>query len=116
MIHLQIVSFEQAKRLKELGFHMTRSTAWYMDTTLAGHNPKELQESVQVHIMSKDIITAPTVALALKWLRDKKDVYVGVLPELEDVEVYINGKLMQKTFNSYEEAESAALDAALKLL
>jgi hypothetical protein len=59
---LQLVNFNQAKRLKAAGFDWdTHRTDWYNSIT------GEFNEHVE---KCADIVIAPTVALALKWFRD----------------------------------------------
>jgi hypothetical protein len=65
---LQLVTYEQAKRLKELGFDWTHSDSgckWYYP------EPDGNIMILDVSFTDKSV-AAPTVALALKWIRDEK--------------------------------------------
>jgi hypothetical protein len=111
---LQLVSFEQAKRLEELGFdwlHCDATHKWYypepdgnilvMDTPFTDRS-----------------VAAPSVALALKWIRDVKnqttivsyDYYCNVYYYLH------NGNSASGEFYTYEAAESELLDELLTIL
>ena len=97
-MHLQLVSVEQAKKLKELGFD------WSVDRYYGGRYP------------------APFVALALKWFRDEKDLLNSINISGQDVDNYNiwyeyltpNSYERSTAFLYYEEAESALLDALIE--
>jgi len=74
-----------------------------------------------------DFISAPTVALALKWLRDVKEVFFDIsVARLKNSKEVIYGfgffhvddevdyGNYQDQFSNYEAAESALLDALLE--
>jgi hypothetical protein len=67
-MQLQIVSFKQAQRLKELGFDWKTNHLYdfYFD------NPKLKKSSVFYNF--ECVLPAPETALALKWFRDVKNV------------------------------------------
>ena len=124
---LQVVKFEQAKRLKAAGFDWeTRdyyvfddeSNALYEDEELSNYNG---EHHLPVSWDEKEHCSAPTVALALKWARDVKgvrcyvklaftgsDSYGGYIEFDDDPKKYVMAKS-----GTYEEAESALLDAVL---
>ena len=109
---LQVVSFEQAKRLKAAGFYWEYFDSVYSDDG----------ELVSVPFADVYETPAPTVALALKWARDVKQIF-GVIC------LYDNGDRLLFWFAlkdakgentevpldapTYEQAESAMLDAVL---
>jgi len=69
MNELQLVTFEQAKQLKEIGFDWNVNTYYFSDG--------ELHQNVSINGFSDWNIghcyfSAPTVALALQWIRDVK--------------------------------------------
>jgi hypothetical protein len=74
---LQLVSFEQAKKLKEIGFDWEIEDIYWSDGSYE-HNyclgdwNDEIGEE-------EECISAPTVALALKWCRDVKGVICHIL-------------------------------------
>ena len=118
---LQMVSFEQAKRLKEVGFD------WDVEF---GYNDfhTEIPTKEEFQNLNEDIendipyFSAPTVALALKWFRDVKKILNSVeLTNSEDYhgiynDKYRNYKSTPKIFDTYEAAESALLDELLQLI
>jgi len=88
---LQLVSYEQAVRLKELGFDY---------------------KCIEI------CFTTPTVALALKWMRDVKGIRMGI----KTFESWYSGEYLDyfreytERTDSYELAESALLDKLLTVL
>lgn len=129
-MELQLVNKEQAVRLKALAF------GW--DCDFYYHKDSNMPTSGYTNNLTTDriYISCPAVALALKWLREVKCVYV--YPELS----YTNGQqdwlfvmhldyykpfvlkdtefkekmYASNNYKTYEEAESAGLDAALEYL
>jgi len=128
---LQLVNYEQAKKLKELGFdwrarpHYIAGRLYTRDFTNSGDSNHNLWDNA---------FSAPTVALALKWFRDVKGLcgsvsydhtfdndssttwnhYVYIIHKKgQDYAYYawdlISPKDLDKVcrFNTYEEAESA---------
>jgi len=139
---LQLVNFEQAKRLKQLGFdreclcrYNVRKTKSGEKVTLAKpptvrnyidwnnhwYNNKETFPNA-----NSFLISAPTIALALKWFRDVKMIGCSV------TQVILIGKKSKEytfsynktygcdycthDFDTYESAESALLDELLTLI
>ena len=119
---LQLATFEQAKKLKELGF----------DWKVPKYYEYEAGETEQDVVLNKGygdynciilpmklcctLFSAPTVALALKWFRDVKNVVTCIAHEHAyyghfDLEskYYLNTKFCM----TYEAAESALLDELL---
>jgi len=128
---LQLVTFEQAKKLKALGFDWPTHEAYrfedgeplgvFMCIDALNHNEFE------------DTISSPTVALALKWCRDVKVIYCsaefhgfgkyGKNPKYAAVYyIYKHGKEAATRFpalemlDTYEAAESSLLDELLNVL
>ena len=116
---LQLVTYEQAKRLKDAGFDWETESAW-----------RNFESNERVSY------SAPTVSLALKWMRDVKKIYGCVrhnnsLYEKRILYSYcidrysddcnheglsISYAKHSNSFYTYEEAESALLDELLNLL
>ena len=139
---LQIVDFEQAKRLKDLGFDWefnsigipNRKCYLPNGEVLCSANILISQPELGNGYTEEDCISAPTVALALKWMRDVKNLFPVVrqqftggvtgkpeisadcsyIPELN----YHNGLLHCTiySFKTYEQAETSILDKCLDLL
>jgi hypothetical protein len=113
---LQLVTFEQAKRLKKLGFdwkcgscYDTQGKAW----DLVGN----------IHSITYPDISAPTVALALKWAEDEKKIKSGLSPaHVSGTIRYIwwysvNGGIDSASDGKEKEAaESDLLDEVLTIL
>lgn len=133
---LQLVTFEQAKQLKALGFDWP-CTAYYHEGVLKDHSFKGIinrlrtRNHINKYITSKETIAAPTVALALKWIRDVKKILCSIET---DFHTYIEGDMMvaktlnrgkyifrsiimaSSSFDTYEEAEKCLLDALLHVI
>jgi len=117
---LALVTYEQAKKLKELGFDW-ECTAFY---DLNENNELDYFANQVDWNNEVDTLSAPTVALALKWFRDVKGILCDVgfcgLTFHTYVYSYINKNgLIGSTdkgysYDTYEEAESALLDALIE--
>jgi len=119
---LQICSFEQAKKLKELGFGWwlnscyyynpkTEEIVFYKNNTTMFFCPKS----------SKRTFPAPTIALALKWFRDVKGIMCAVdlygSSHYHHVFYNKNTQVQIATiYKTHEAAESALLDELLTLI
>jgi hypothetical protein len=114
---LQIVSYEQAKRLAALGFVWETHYA-YVDGRLKTDPPIYAWSQFKGYV--DELIDAPYTALALKWLRNVEGARYNITFDHIDNSwdcFWIIPKLdLWKTtgfYDSYEEAESALLDAVL---
>ncbi len=109
---LQLVTHEQARRLKKAGFN-TPCSMYYASTGRVGQYGYLYDDN-----QDDGGCSAPTVALAIKWLRDVKGI---------DGNTLLNGKGRYFWYNptrddcscdfdTYEQAESALLDELLALI
>jgi hypothetical protein len=127
---LPLVTYEQAKRLHDLGFD--GKTNYYFRPynsiprySTSCYNFNECNDDINVGSYQ---CSAPTVALALKWIRDEKDIKneVRFYYRNADYQDYYyqgyldnhNHKCLDCTlhFDTYEAAESALLDKLLTIL
>ena len=122
---LQIVRFEQAKRLKELGFDWAVKTSYAIgcdNLRPEFRSYLHYNRGIRCNDTGKELISAPTVALALKWIRDvKTDCVLSVcINQTSRKYFYIvdehDDYYVGDDFNAYEAAESALLDELLNLL
>lgn len=132
---LQLVSFLQADKLDELGFdYPTRERYDYPDEGMhitESATPRNHNDRFCWVNKKKNGCSAPTVALALKWMRDVKHIPCGVYPrsfwnnvlniaDLEPDEYHGCGKVLSKVIDivrdTHEAAESALLDELLELI
>jgi hypothetical protein len=111
---LQLVTREQAERLRELGFNYP-VYYWY-------NSDGSLSNSINPHNKNENgySISAPTVPLALKWMRDEKDVamqilfendgkyYAAAIVDMAD-DIECSGR------DTYDAAESVLLDKLIPL-
>jgi hypothetical protein len=127
---LQIVNFEQAKKLKKLGFD------WDCCNLYLKNN--ELEENDMFENFNDEIYggccSAPSIALALKWFREERELPNSIYLQADGyyaIEVFRNVKTDEwfeinrgyKFKNRYysdiltthEEAESALLDKLIEL-
>jgi hypothetical protein len=116
---LQIVSFEQAERLKKAGFD------WKTEHVYIPDSASEIYERGCICPEYKKI-PLPTVAIALKWFRDIKKIANSVyqLPLIgqksKEYKYSFNKTYgcihPEKGFSTYEAAEIALLDELLTIL
>ena len=134
-MELQIVNLEQAKRLKQAGFDWDCFDAFRLVDNEFG----KANELVPYQGSNKlsDYASAPTVALALKWIREnykKLNLYFYIYAEKEHYGYFINKGVedyyseMKKNqdgefesnkdgrFKTYDTAESILLDKLLTLI
>jgi hypothetical protein len=123
---LQLVAFKQSERLKKLGFDW-EVTAYYNEdgelfqqTTFEDYNSDKYYDGKAFTI---DLISAPAVALVLKWLRDKGEIsYVAFDWQLKKFYYVLKRRCLDfacvsdSVYETYEEAESAMLDEMLNVL
>jgi len=106
---LQLVNYEQVKRLKKAGFNFDNLCFHYYDDNGIIND-------------YDGTFGAPSVALALKWIRDEKGIVNAVMREQKDfgkIEYCGQFKDMHLTdfsYDTYESAESALLDELLNIL
>jgi hypothetical protein len=126
---LQLVTFERAKRLKELGFD------WLCDFYYAEKGKYLIERpcnnsAAGMNCKEAPYFAVPTVALTLKWIRDEKKIIcftsAWYTPRGRDKKykwmwqgrIIIINKHPEETnfYDSYESAESALLDKLLTIL
>ena len=121
---LQICSYEQAKRLKELGFDWICYTGHYSpsDEGVSGRRPiwPHKQGFYDVNSAEDSNISAPSVALGLKWLRDVKAEIFYIFIAYDQRYYYRRHRGLgvwkgSEPYNTFEEAESALLTELLKI-
>ena len=123
---LQIVNYNQAQRLKAAGFDWDTVSHFYTElhSDIVEINPFTIQK-YQHH----EIFFAPSVALALKWMRDVKGLFGYVIFNRETFSKgywWYYFSFSDKTISkgceisfiksTYEAAESALLDELLTIL
>lgn len=128
----QIIGFELAKLVKEKGFNWEIRT--YFDFKKFGIKPVEFFNKLNANNFShwdfnlnKKInagyISAPTQSLLQKWLREKHNIHIQILPYNHKYLISIlkygqNGSNpnFDNEFDTYEEALETGLFEALKLI
>lgn len=119
----ELVSYEQARKLEELSFNYDCCGYYYkydptkvaVLSTPLNHNNRNL---------FKDICSAPRLDEAQKWLREVKGINVRVNYFQDYKEWFFDWLNLETgehdetdaTFDSYESALSAGIDAVLNLL
>lgn len=122
---LQLVTFEQAKRLKQAGFDWP-TNHWYNDPVSKEAIGKDFDSNFNIFIREGWDMSVPTVALALKWIRDIKDLDSGIEPIFDPwsscmcYRIHIvlpsGNKETKGAFYDFDEAEIALLDELLTLI
>jgi hypothetical protein len=109
---LQLVTFEQAKKLKEFGFDWVKNLCYEDGKAEPGYYPiltRKLEKRI--------LFPAPPTALALKWLRDKKKLFGYVYKTIYDkycFSFYLDDEIKYgQSFETWEAAEIALLDELL---
>jgi hypothetical protein len=109
---LNLVTFEQAKRLKAAGFDWF-APAWYHP------NGEDLFPGTHLNHSQTEAFSAPTVALALKWMRDVK----GMLYEIKISEGHLRGGVLADEhwrftpyYERWDRVESALLYKLLTII
>jgi hypothetical protein len=120
---LQLVSYEQAKRLKKLGFDWGCSLIYASETDFHNQTTKgEIYEGGNYRNSYGRDCSAPTFALALKWARDEKNLFGYAFKTMYNRfcwSIYSDdryGNFTGRGLNSHETAESALLDELLTIL
>ena len=118
---LQLVNFEQAKRLKKINFNFVNDVFYSKNGTLLCYK-WEFGSYEKKYIEEHFVYPAPTVALALKWFRDEIKICncisreVSCYDSIKYVGKFKDLYLTDDTFDTYEAAESALLDELLTLI
>lgn len=120
MITEDYVSFETAKLLKERGFNEL-TYAYYLPNASFYLSPMEIDNK---NLYSQGCISAPTLQMAMKWLREVHKVYISISHRLShnaDNDVcfsfWINeGEITDGEWLSYEEACENAIRYVLENL
>lgn len=127
MINEDYCSFEVAKLLKEKGFDEPCIRHWDCDDhSLYGYNDIPISNS-ELQANEYNGFSAPSQSMAMKWLREEKDIIIVIQPEYFNVESICfafgcdiwcndNYEKLQGIFPSHEEAVEAALKYSLENL
>lgn len=124
MIKEDYCSYEVAKILKEKGFNESCYTC-YVEKEISHYD----YSSTNYELID-GVISCPTIQMAMKWLREEKNIFIVIEPHAYD---YINEKnksyayslwvndnyyeyIESKNYPSYEEAVEAALKYCLENL
>ncbi|SBV91815.1 hypothetical protein [uncultured Dysgonomonas sp.] len=75
-----LVTFEQAKKLKELGFNVPIREYYESSGYLITQNESRFALQIKRNSELPTEYSAPTVSYALDWIREKKEIYCGVYP------------------------------------
>lgn len=129
------VSFEQAQKLKALGF-IEETTHYYDGDGTFEEQRIYIEPSLDGRSISVSYVIdggynkyysmsfdAPTLSQACKWLRSK-DILIHILPksnnkymtQVWEISTYEILETLRGEFDTYEQAQSAGIDVALELL
>jgi len=128
MMEEDYISFETAKLLKEKGFDENCAALYDLRN---GEFCKKQTGYVFNNSQWDNFITAPTLQMAMKWLREKYNIYISIQPDFPSDKDYkmcwcccvsilhencISTKWNQCYIETYEKAVEAALKCCLKNL
>ena len=129
MITEDYVSFETAKLLKEKGFNENTDKQFNSDKIVGDYNITDRSRYPERYL------DAPTLQMAMKWLREVHKLYITVVPfplnfehediqdgwgcevtHLSDLSYDGNYEFFQKRYPTHEEATEAAIKYCLENL
>lgn len=127
-MELQLVSFKQAKALKELGF--SQETFFVYD--LRSKNITTNINYFAIYGEKDHCVFAPTLELVAKWLREEKDIDIIILPrkrrsnsgkyidkvyDMNFIVEVLNGYILRGDSKpTYEQALSSGINKAIEIL
>lgn len=136
MIKEDYVSFETAKLLKENGFD-GETNCYYIEGSIdknlyyspirLNHNKKITNNEFDVYIdITSSKISAPTLQMAMKWLREVHNICISVDVKIGGGKYYVcisstenglsHGVLEDEVWDTFEEACEAAIKYCLENL
>lgn len=116
MITEDYVSFETAKLLKEKGFNGLCTTYYDCFTTDNFHCGYEPTDFNSIDTKIRNIVAAPTLQMAMKWLRKvhKIDMWVECHNSNRRYKGYIHSEQRGDEALFYEDSYEEACEAAIK--
>lgn len=121
MITEDYVSFETAKQLKKKGFDVP-CEYFYVDGKLVKSHGFDCNwnEGESLFTDYKNECSAPTLQMAMKWLRDMHDITIGITfsCDLISYEIQKNGEFITSIGSSrtYEQMVNEAIQLCVKTL
>ena len=113
----KLIEYSTAKLAKEKGFNITNRNSYDENTGLM------LPLDTYGHCYTLEgTCPAPTQSLLQKWLRDKYEIIICIIFELDSYEILIDNKhntgsfQVGNVYKTYEEALEVGLQEALKLI
>lgn len=134
-MELQIVRFDQAKKLKDLGFPQRIYDYLYLDGELTSkeeYDEMDCGGPFSVELSESECLSAPSLELVAKFFRQEKNLFI--LPDIYDthsdtfivvIRKKFGGKFKESifldeydevTFPDYDLALSAGIDKAIEIL
>ena len=134
-MELRTVRFDQAKKLKALGFPQRIYDYLYLDGELTSkeeYDEMDCGGPFSVELSDSDCLSAPSLELVAKWLREEKNLFI--FPDIYDthsdtfivvIRKKFGGKFKESifldeydevTFPDYDLALSAGIDKAIEIL
>ena len=129
--HECYVSLEVAKLLKDAGFDW-ECKEYYYNFATTGWSLSFDDNFVNWNSWSERYISAPTLDVAQRWLRENKDFDINVLTDFDSVKrlyyvryvvkdghyktYYISNNRSYVYFNTYEEAQESGIKKALEII
>jgi len=121
-IELPLVSFEQAKMLKEVGFNWTTYHLFKFKTKKLKRYNEEVSRVLKKHNdIGAQWVSRPPLLMAISWLREEKRIFLfGICEKRWQWTISRENKFYlakaTETYDTSAEAESAGLTHVLKIL
>lgn len=123
-LELDIVSFEQAKILKELGFPQRIYDYLYLDGELTSkeeYDEMDCGGPFSVELSESERLSAAPLEVVATWLRKKEGIFISIWrPTSNRYAAQIKDRVpkvwSRDKFRSYEDALSAGIDRAIEII
>ena len=126
---MEFITFEIAKKLKDLGYNTPFFFFYRIDDQLI-HHAMVSKPLVYGENVDNEVVLAPTISQVLKWLREEKELHIEIrmyhncyLWEIYNTKIYDVDLLYQKSekystteHETYEEAALAGINYVLDYL
>lgn len=132
--HNSYISLRTAKILKRLGFHWECHACYQNEElrefTISHDSHQTLVMDYNKVVDYMDLLSAPTLAVAQRWLREVKDIDVYIFPTTNNKRgcvyewgiktfgraLWVEGQPYTNQYETYEEAQEAGIKKTLEMI
>jgi hypothetical protein len=117
----EFISYEQALALKDLGFDERCIGRYCIVTEWEEPTGEILLQFIDCELSEKTLVKAPLKQQVFRWFREKYELIAGIrynkFPDMNGKQYYYecDYKNSYERYNTYEEAENAAIDKLIEL-